>query len=467
VRLSRLLIPALAALAACSEPGGAEAQTGALPTLPEQRVVPSDAGSMRASFAPVVRRAAPAVVSILTTRNRPRDPWFEMFGGQQARQPSRPQTTGSGVIVRPDGIVVTNNHVVEGASNVWVGLSDRREIQAEVLLRDERADLAVLKIDVGAERLPALRIDTSQQHEVGDLVLAIGNPFGVGQTVTNGIISALNRSASITEIASFIQTDAPINPGNSGGALVDMDGDLIGINTAILSRSGTSSGVGFAVPATLVRQVVETAQGGGRQVVRPWLGVGAAPLTSEAAGALGLERPEGVLIGSVTAGSPAARAGLREGDIVLAVNGNPVNEPGALNFAVGTTRVGDPVELRVRQGAQVRTLRARAEAPPSRPRDERQLSGAHPLNGATVVNLSPALAIELGVDTATDGVIVTALAGNGYARRAGFQPGDIIRAINGRRVNTTAELQAALAASQGWRITVERNGREVTGAFGA
>jgi S1-C subfamily serine protease len=327
LRLTRLLIPALAALAACSDPGGAEAQTGALPDV-DRRVTPSDSVSMKASFAPVVRRAAPAVVSVLTTRNRPRDPWFEMFGGQQPRQPSRPQPTGSGVIVRPDGIVVTNNHVVEQASGVWVALSDRRELPARVLLRDERADLAVLKIDVGAEQLPTLRID-NETHEVGDLVLAIGNPFGVGQTVTNGIISAINRTGTgITDFASFIQTDAPINPGNSGGALVDMDGDLIGINTAILSRSGTSSGVGFAVPATLVRQVVETAQGGGRQVVRPWLGVGAAPLTSEAAGALGLERPEGVLIGSVTAGSPAARAGLREGDIVLAVNGNPVNEPG-------------------------------------------------------------------------------------------------------------------------------------------
>jgi S1-C subfamily serine protease len=247
LRLSRLLIPAFAALAACSEPGCAEAQTGSFPE--PERIVPSDAMSMKSSFAPVVRRAAPAVVSVLTTRNRPRDPWFEMFGGRgQQPQPSRPQPTGSGVIVRPDGIVVTNNHVVEGSSGVWVALSDRRELPARVLLRDERADLAVLKIDVGTERLPVLRIDTSEPHEVGDLVLAIGNPFGVGQTVTNGIISALNRSTSITELSSFIQTDAPINPGNSGGALVDMDGDLIGINTAILSRSGTSSGVGFAVP---------------------------------------------------------------------------------------------------------------------------------------------------------------------------------------------------------------------------
>jgi len=408
------------------------------------------------------------VVSILTTRDRPRDPWFELFGGQQPRQPSRPQTTGSGVIVRPDGIVVTNNHVVEGASGVWVGLSDRRELRAQVLLRDERADLAVLKIDAGSEPLPALRIDTNEAHEVGDLVLAIGNPFGVGQTVTNGIISALNRSTGITGIASFIQTDAPINPGNSGGALVDMDGDLIGINTAILSRSGTSSGVGFAVPAVLVRQVVETAQGGGRQVVRPWLGVGAAPITSEAAGALGLSRPEGVLVGSVTPGSPGARAGLRQGDIVLSVNGQAVNDPGALNYAVGTSRIGGEVELRVRQDDGVRTLRARAEAPPSRPRDERALSGAHPMNGATVVNLSPAVAIELGLDTAaTDGVLVTEVAANGYARRAGFRPGDLVRSVNGRAVRTTAELQAALAGLEGWRITIERKGREVTGTFGA
>ena len=459
LRLSRLLLPAFAAAAAF----GAQAQTGA---LPETRVVPPSAAAIKASFAPVVRRASPAVVSVLTTRNRPRDPWFELFGGQQARQPTRPQPTGSGVIVRPDGVVVTNNHVVEGASAVWVALNDRRELPAQVLLRDERADLAVLRVDVGAERLPTLNIDATESHEVGDLVLAIGNPFGVGQTVTNGIISAMNRSTGITELASFIQTDAPINPGNSGGALVDMDGDLIGINTAILSRSGTSSGVGFAVPATLVRQVVNTAVSGGRQVVRPWLGVAAAPLTAQAAESLGLARPEGVLVGSVTAGSPGAQAGLRPGDIVLAVNGQPVNDPGALNYAIGTAAPGSTVELRIRQDGQTRTVRARAEAPPSRPVDERLLDGAHPLNGARVANLSPAYAIELGVDTATDGVIITAVAGNGYARRAGFRPGDIVRSVNGRAVNTTAELQRLLQDVRGWRITVERNGQRITGEFG-
>jgi Do/DeqQ family serine protease len=465
VRLSHLLVPALAVLAACSDPGGgAQAQSG---SLPETRVTPPSAAAVRMSYAPVVRRASPAVVSVLTTRNRPRDPWFELFGGTEARQPSRPQPTGSGVIVQPDGIVVTNNHVVEGAAGVWVALNDRRELAARVLLRDERADLAVLKIDVGNERLPTLNVDATEAHEVGDLVLAIGNPFGVGQTVTNGIISALNRATGSSGIESFIQTDAPINPGNSGGALVDMDGDLIGINTAILSRSGTSSGVGFAVPATLVRQVVNTAVSGGRQVVRPWLGVGAAPVTAQAAEALGLARPEGVLIGSVTPGSPAARAGLREGDIVLSAGGQPVNDTAALNFAIGTANPGDNVELRVRRDGGVRSLRVPAEPPPSRPRDERTLTGAHPMNGATVANLSPAYAIELGLPTVGDGVIVTGLSRSGYALRAGFRPGDIVRSINGRDVQTTAELQRLLQTAQTWRITVERNGQRVTGEFGA
>jgi Do/DeqQ family serine protease len=356
MRITRALIPALALVAACSDPAArSQAQTGQIQDRPlENRRVPASDADVKASYAPVVRRAAPAVVNVLTTQAAARNPWFEVFGGpsttpQQRGGQFRP--TGSGVIVRQDGVVITNNHVVENAQAVRIVLADRREFDARVLVRDPRADLAVLKID-GVNGLPTLAIDVAENPEVGDLVLAIGNPFGVGQTVTSGIVSATQRTAAgdINQIGSLIQTDAAINPGNSGGALVDMDGDLIGINTAILSRSGTSSGVGFAVPALVVRQAVDSAAGGATRVVRPYLGVGSQELTREVAESLGLPNANGALVGTVTPNSPAARAGIREGDIITAVNGQPIVEPGALNYAIATARPGDTLSLSLRRG---------------------------------------------------------------------------------------------------------------------
>src|SRR5690606_23001218 len=283
--------------------------------------------------------------------------------------------------------------------------------------------------------------------EVGDLVLAIGNPFGVGQTVTNGIISALNRTADPTGDAgsAYIQTDAAINPGNSGGALVDMDGDLIGINSFILSRSGTSSGVGFAVPAVMVRRVVETAAGGGRAVVRPWLGARTQPITGEIARSLGLSIPQGALVADVWRGGPADRAGLRQGDVVTAVEGQAVLDPAGLSYAIGTRRPGDSVRLTVRRAdGREETVTLRADAPPSSPaRDQRTLTGQNPFNGATVVNLSPAVADELGIDPFLGpGVLVTSI-GRGFAMNAGFRPGDLIREVNGRRIGSVADLVSA------------------------
>ena len=469
LRLSRLLVPALVILAACSDPGGgAEAQTGTLPDV-ANRQVPASPGQMQLSFAPVVRRTAPAVVNVLTARARARDPFYEMFYGRQPQQPRQPQPTGSGVIVRSDGYIVTNNHVVEGATEVRVTLLDRREFPARVLLTDPRADLAVLKIDA-PEPLPTLRVDAGGEPEVGDLVLAIGNPFGIGQTVTNGIVSATGRTLEgATGVAAFIQTDASINPGNSGGALVDMDGDLIGINSAILSRSGTSSGVGFAVPAALVQQVVATAAGGGRRVVRPYLGVGGAPVTSDTLRQAGLTRLEGLLIATVAPGSPADRAGLREGDVLLQVNGVPVNDRGAVTFQIATHRPGDTVPVVVRRNGRTETLRVRLDAVPELPRERRTLTGQHPLSGATVANLSPDILDPAGLTTldAPTGVLIVD-PGAGYAgRRAGFRRMDLIREVNGREVRTVQDLQRAMDAGSAWRITVLRNGSELVGNFGA
>ncbi|RZJ39899.1 MAG: trypsin-like serine protease, partial [Brevundimonas sp.] len=297
MKTGSLAIALALTLAACGQADSSKAQDG---VFAENRVVPGDAMAMKSSFAPVVRAAAPAVVNIAARGvQQVRDPFFGMPGQRETG------SVGSGVIVRANGVVVTNFHVVNGMSSIRVILSDRREFEARVVLSDERSDLAVLQLEGVNERLPVLNIDDREEQQVGDLVLAIGNPFGVGQTVTNGIISALNRTeTNISDSGSFIQTDAAINPGNSGGALVDMDGDLIGINSAIFSRSGSSSGVGFAIPAAQVKRVVDTAVGGASAVVRPWLGVKGETVSADIARSLGLERPQGVIVTNVWANGP-------------------------------------------------------------------------------------------------------------------------------------------------------------------
>ena len=441
------------------------------PTFAEpNRAAPPSAAAMKMSFAPVVQRTAPAVVNISAKRvvRQQVDPFWQLFGlgVPQARVAA---SLGSGVIVRADGVVVTNNHVVEGGQEIIVGLSDRREFPARVLLADARTDVAILKIDLPAgERLPVLAIDDSGDAQVGDLVLAIGDPFHVGQTVTNGIISALDRTGGEGGLA-YIQTDAAINPGNSGGALVDMDGDLIGVNSFILSRSGSSSGVGFAIPAAVVRRAVETAVGGGHAVVRPWLGARIQTVNAEMARSLGLDRPQGALIADLYPGGPAARAGLRQGDVVLQAEGRPVADAAALNYAIQTRRPGESIPLVVRRAdgrEQAATLRA--EAPPATPaRDERTLSGRHPFDGATVVNISPAVADELGLDIFSGpGVLVTKVEGSGLARGVGLQRGDTIRSVNGQKIDNVRDLAAAVSAPQrAWQVTIVRNGREVTATF--
>ncbi|HEV2533415.1 Do family serine endopeptidase [Phenylobacterium sp.] len=464
----RVLLPALTILAACS-PAGQSAAQGPLPA--PTRAVPASAVALRQSFAPVVRKTAPAVVNISSKRTvrQQVDPFWELFGIGAPRD-RVVGSLGSGVIVRPDGVIVTNNHVVEGGQEITVALADRREFPAHVLLADPRTDLAVLKIDApGGERLPALAINDTGDLQVGDLALAIGNPFGVGQTVTNGIISALNRTAdpSGDAASSYIQTDAAINPGNSGGPLVDMNGDIIGINSFILSRSGTSSGVGFAIPSALVKRVVETALGGGHSLVRAWTGARLQSVTPEIARSLGLATPQGALVADIWPGGPAAQAGLRQGDVVTSVDGKPVIEAAGVNYAVSTHRIGDQVRLGVRRGKAEQQLTLRAEAPPSSPaRDERVIAGRNPLQGATVVNISPAVADQVGIDPFTNpGVIITA-GGQALAAQAGFKPGDIIRAVNGRRVATVHDLLAALAdGGRVWQITIERDGQEATGTF--
>jgi len=469
MRATRALFPMLALLAACSGPAPSSQAQQSQP-LPAPRQVPPDLATMKMSFAPVVRRAAPAVVNVFSKRvvRQQLDPFWGMFAGGMTREAVQ-QSLGSGSIVRSDGVILTNHHNIDGAQEIMVVTADRREWPARVLIDDPRADPAVLKIDTKGEALPTIAIDDRDRPQVGDLVLAIGDPFGVGQTVTNGIVSALARSdVGITDCSSFIQTDAAINPGNSGGPLVDMSGDLIGVNTAIVSGSGTSSGVGFAIPAAMAKQVVDAALGGGHQVVRPWLGVKSQALTGEMATSLGLASPRGVVVTDVWPGSPAARAGIAQGDVIVSVDGQDVNDNAALNYEVATRGAGESLQFSLRRnGAPARTIAVKVEAPPAEPAaDARTLAGPNPLAGATVVNISPASATEFGVDPfAGHGVVVTNVGGS-FAQTIGIRPGDFICAVNGRKTDTTAQLQAALASGGGaWILSIERGGRLITAQF--
>jgi len=446
----------------------AKSQPAAGLPAPSPREVPANAASMRLSFAPVVKRAAPAVVNVYSRRvvRTQVDPFWSLFMGGGIPQSRVEQSLGSGSIVRADGVVLTNHHVIAGAQEIMVVTQDRREWPAQVLLDDPRADLAVLKIETKGERLPTIAIDDTTDVQVGDLVLAIGDPFGVGQTVTNGIVSALARSdIGSSNYSFFIQTDAAINPGNSGGPLVDMSGDLIGVNTAILSGSGTSSGVGFAIPAAMAKQVVTTALGGAHAMVRPWLGAKTQAINGEMAKSLGLEAPQGVLVAEVWPDGPAARAGVARGDVIVSVDGEAVNDPSGLDYRIATKPAGAPATLAVRKaGGAERRLEVRLEAPPSEPaKDERTLTGANPLNGATVINLSPAAAEELGADPFSGRGVLVIRVNGGYAVNLGLQPGDFIRAVNGAPVATVAALAAALATpSNVWTIQIERGGQMIT-----
>ncbi len=426
--------------------------------LPE--IVPQSSRQINLSFAPVVRAAAPAVASIYTrtvVRRRFSDPMFEMFFGRPPGAQARPQTSlGSGVIVDPNGVVLTNAHVIEGADEITVALTDRREFIARVLLVDARTDLAVLKIE--ASGLPVLEFRDSDTMEVGDLVLAIGNPFGVGQTVTTGIISAQARSAEDGRV--FIQTDAAINPGNSGGALVDMSGRLIGINTMILSPSGGSNGIGFAIPADLARQAVESASTGSATVARAWLGIDGQPVTQEIAESMGLARPDGVILSRLHPGSSLREAGLLPGDVILDVEGLPVTDIASLDYRLGTGQLGQTLPVGfLRDGTRRETAVRLVTAPEEPPRDTAEIGGRSPISGVVIANINPALAQENDIDTLLEGVMVLQT-GRSYAARYGIRPGDILREINGIPIQRVVDVEAALVRANGyWRIAIERNGR--------
>ena len=425
--------------------------------LPQQRAVPQSQAQIQLSYAPLVARAAPAVVNVYSNRivRQAVNPFFQQFFGQGPMRSRVEQSLGSGVIVRGDGVILTNHHVINGGTDIKVALTDRREYTARVLLSDQRTDLAVLKIDPGPDILPSLEFGDSDRIQVGDLVLAIGDPFGVGQTVTSGIVSALARSnGGASDYQFFIQTDAAINPGNSGGALITMDGRLIGINSSIVSSSGGNIGIGFAIPSNMARVVVDGALSGG--IKRPWLGAEGQAVTAEIARSMGLPRPEGVLLSQVHPRSPAAQGGLRQGDVVFAIDGFAVDDTNAMRYRVATKRPGDAVSVRYYRDGAPRTVSLRVSLPPDDARDETTISGRNPLEGARVANITPALADELQMDLMANGVVVLSIDDASSAERFGFREGDIVRQVNTDRIANVAQLRRALDEADAWRITLQR-----------
>jgi Do/DeqQ family serine protease len=439
----------------------------------QERQVPNSASQLELSFAPVVKRVAPAVVNVYATHvvqnNNPlmSDPFFRQFfgGGMPREQVER--SLGSGVIVEASGLVVTNYHVIEDASEVKVALSDKREFDADIVLKDQRSDLAVLRVKGAKERFPTLEFADSDALQVGDVVLAIGDPFGVGQTVTHGIVSAVARTqVGVSDYQFFIQTDAAINPGNSGGALVDINGRLVGINSAIYSRSGGSQGIGFAIPANMVRVVVASAEGGSTAVKRPWLGAKLQDVTPEIAESLGLARPSGALVASLAAGSPAARAGIKTGDLIVSVDGAPVDDPNAFDYRFATKPLGGAAQIGLIRQGKATTLKVALESLPDAPLNEVEIHGRSPFVGATVANLSPALADQLRLDPQTEGVVITAVSDGSTAQSIGFQKGDIVVAVNNQKIAKPADLERiAETGGHQWRITIVRGGQQISVMF--
>ena len=442
----------------------------ATPTLAATPAVPQSMPQVQLTFAPIVKRVAPAVVnvyarSIVQAQVNPlfNDPLFQRFFGVSPELRQRvQQSLGSGVIVRADGLILTNNHVIEGGTDIVVALADKREFKAKILLADSRMDLAVLKIDTHGERLPIVEFGDSDKLNVGDLVLAIGNPFGVGQTVTMGIVSALARTeVSASDYQFFIQTDAAINPGNSGGALVTTDGKLAGINSAIVSRTGESVGIGFAIPANMARRVVDSAYSGG--VKLPWIGADGQPVKGDIAASLGLPRPGGVVLKSVYPGGPAANAGLHVGDVILSLDGFSVDDMPSVRYRAATHKPGDVVKLAVLSGGKNFDANLTLALPPETPpREATTITGGNPMGGARVENLSPAAADDLQLEATAKGVAVVSTTPGTPSASYGFQPGDVVQSLNGVEIHRVGELVRALTSANGhWDMVVIRGGRQM------
>lgn len=441
------------------------------------QTVPTSKQQINLSFSPIVKQTSPAVVNIFTKtivkeRAVPslfNDPFFKRFFGKNLQGSERKRmgkSLGSGVIVRGNGLIVTNHHVIDKATEIQVVLADRREFSAELILSDEGTDLAILQIDTEGEELPTLELMDSDTIDVGDLVLAIGNPFGVGQTVTSGIVSALARTqVGVADFQFFVQTDAAINPGNSGGALVTMDGKLLGINTAIFSssRNGGSVGIGFAIPANMVRTVIRSAEEG-HELVRAWPGIVGQNLSSDLALGFGLSRPGGVVVSSVYPGGPADIAGVVAGDVILSVEGKEVINVESLRFRIATIPIGDKVQIELWRGRKSNAVIYTATPAPETPaRNRREVRGSSPLAGSIIANLSPALAVEKELGSLWEGVIVTDVVRRSPAHQISLQPNDILVNLNDTPIKLVEDVELALGKNTPkWKIVIRRDGRQKT-----
>lgn len=448
--------PVIAVLALCLLPLGAAAQT-----------VPTSRMEMSLSFAPLVQQAAPAVVNIYAKRvvegqESPfaGDPFFGQFFQGMGRPTARVQNSlGSGVILAADGLVMSNFHVVGEATDIRVVLTDRREFVAKVVIADEESDLALLQLE-GATDLPFLPLRDSDAVEVGELVLAIGNPFGVGQTVSSGIVSGLARSSASLGRGYFIQTDAPVNPGNSGGALVDMAGRLIGINTAIISKAGGSNGVGFAIPADLVAQVMVQAATGNAEFMRPWAGVSGQTVDAQMAEALGMERPIGIVLDELHPDSPFGHAGLVPGDVIVRLDGADVNSPQEVMFRLAVAGIGTSVQVAYMRDGKEAVAEVALEAAPEADGQAKVVITQGGLAGLSVAQIDPALITAMNLPLSAQGVVITGI--EGPLTRAGMLPGDMVLAINGAEVKTAADVQAiATSDARGWSVDLMRAGQMI------
>jgi serine protease Do len=446
-----------------------------------QNALPVSLGNFANGFSAVLKPALPAVVNISSSkvvkpgRNQQspifNDPMFRQFFGDQFGQgqgrPMREQSLGSGVIVTSDGTILTNNHVVEGATDIKVFLSDKREFQAKVIGTDPKTDIAVLKID--ATRLPTLPLGDSNQLQVGDLIFAIGDPFGVGETATMGIVSATGRGGfGIENYENFIQTDAAINPGNSGGAMIDIHGNLVGINTAILSHGGNggeggNEGVGFAIPVSMAKPVMDQILTHGK-VVRGYLGIHIQEVTPELARAFGLKQGGGVLVGDVAPNTPAANAGLKKGDVILQLNGETVDAPNQLQVQIAQFAPGTNVKLQIwRNGGTQDVSLKLAELDEH---DDKQVSadatGATLLEGIQVQDLTSDIAQQLSLPAGTRGVVVSSVDPSSPAAASGLSQGDVIQEVNHKSISSTSDYQQAMAGANKQPVLLLVNNRGVT-----
>jgi serine protease Do len=442
----------------------------------------ADEGYSQTGFAPVVKKVLPTVVNISSSKvskvpteffdQLPDDPMFRQFFGndfsrrfgtpRQAPQ-QREKGVGSGVVMTPDGYIVTNNHVVDGASNVTVTLSDKREFKAKVVGTDPKSDIAVVKID--ATNLPSITIADSSKVQVGDYALAVGDPFGVGQTVTMGIVSATGRShLGIEDYEDFIQTDAPINPGNSGGALVNDRGELIGINTAIIAHgSEGNQGIGFAIPANMARNVMEQIVEDGK-VTRAYLGIVPQDVTPEIAKQFGEKEARGALVADVSAGGPAQKSGLERGDIIVDVNGKPVADSNDLRMRISMMPPDSDVKLKVHRNGSEREIAVKLSTMPTEQasansEDNSNGSPSSALSGVSVEDLDAQTAGELKLSPNSKGVVVTNVDPASDAAEAGLRRGDVIQEVNRQPVRNTAEFERAMRNSKDKPLLlVNRNG---------